>query len=110
MPAGLFARHHHAVRAEGIEGGAALVGEIGRRQQARGEALADEAALREAADRCEAEAHHLLPVADDIGGERDEAGGEPARWQRRIGVPGDRDRALADVEDPHRGAPAPPAR
>jgi hypothetical protein len=74
---------------------------IHHRQELRREPLADQAALREPADRGKAVADDRRAVAVHVGGDGDDAGCQAAGRNGWIGVAGDRDAALGDVENTH---------
>ena len=94
VTARLLARHHRLPGAKRIEAAA-------RGEQARREALADQPALRKAAEGGEAVADDGRSVAARVRCDGDDARGQAAARQRRIGEARDRHRALADVEDAH---------
>ena len=94
VTARLLARHHRLPGEKRIEAAA-------RREQARREALADQATLRKAAERGEAVADDGRSVAARVRCDGDDARRQATARQRRIGEARDRHGALADVEDSH---------
>jgi hypothetical protein len=100
MAAGFLIGHHRGPGGPGVEVVAGGVGEVGR-QQARPEALANEAGLPEAAKGGEAIANDGRAVTDHVSGEGHQGGIQTAGRQAGVGVARDGDGAEAEVSQTH---------